>query len=185
MVYTMDTELKDNMLFVLKNVRELLRSDHIRISELKRLSNQLMEDVSLMHNKDSISISVLVYSLYKIFSKNSNISREALLKYLDDAIRSIDNQTIFRTRLKKLFDQIKKYDKELGVTILQTIRHAQVKKGLKVYEHGMSIGQAAEIMGVSRWDILEYLGDFKIDDEGYYDRVDARQRLSFAKGLFR
>ncbi|MFT4303113.1 MAG: hypothetical protein ACMXYG_00990 [Candidatus Woesearchaeota archaeon] len=181
----MENEVRDNILIVLKEVKQILCSNNVIVSELKRLSNSLLEDISLMHDSDSISISVLTHSLYKILSKDSRLDTSSLCEHIGEAINSIDDETVFRIKIKKLFDHIKKYDKDLGVTILQTIKHAQVKKGLKIYEHGLSIGKASEIMGVSRWDILDYVGNFKIDDADSFGRVDAKARINFARGLFR
>jgi tRNA U34 5-carboxymethylaminomethyl modifying enzyme MnmG/GidA len=180
----MNPDSKKNIFDVLQKLHDMLSSNKIIVSELKALSNKLMEDVTLFCDKDSISVSVLVYALYKIFSKDSKLEKASLKKLVKTSLSSIDNEAKFRTSIRKLFDNIKKYDKNLDYTILQTIRHAQIKKGLKVYEHGLSIGQASEIMGVSKWDMIEYLGDSYIVDDAPGHKVDFRERLDFARGLF-
>jgi len=181
----MNLESKEIIKKVLKSLKELLSSSNISSFELKKLSNQTMENISLFHDQDSISLSVLVYSLYKIFSKNDTISGTSLCKLVDKSLSVIDDEPQFRTSIRKLFDQIKKYDKNLDVNILHLIKHAQIKKGLKVVEHGVSIGQASEIMGVSKWEIMEYLGTTKIIDRDANTRIDAKTRINFTRGLFK
>lgn len=180
----MNQEIKSNILFVLRSLKDMLSSNKLIIADLKKLSNRLMNDITLFHDKDCISLSVLVYALYKIFSKNSDFDRANLKRYISSAISSIDNDAEFRANMRALFDHLKKFDTNLDSTIIQTIKHAQVKRGLKMYEDGLTIGQAAEIMGVSKWEIMEYLGPTNIVDKDPTLRVDSRERLQFARSLF-
>lgn len=181
----MEHEVKKSILAVLKSLKRMLESDKIISYELKKLSNALMEDVSLFQDQDSISIAVLVYSLYKVFTKNPGLEKTALLKLLKKAINAIEVEAQFRTNIRLIFNQIKKYDKNIDTNIIEILRHAHIKKGLKVYEHGLSIGQAAEIIGISKWDLMDYLGNSHIVEKDVSSRIDNRTRLSFARGLFK
>jgi hypothetical protein len=176
---------KENIRIILNSVREMLESDRIISSELRKLSNEILEDVSLFQDQETISVTVLVYSLYKVFNKRRDLEKESLLKLLNKSISCIDNNQQFRTALRHIFDQIKKYDKNIDMNILQILKHSQVKRGLKVYEHGLSIGQAAEIIGVSKWQIMDYLGSSNIIDKDANSRIECRERLAFARGLFK
>ncbi|MFT4343674.1 MAG: hypothetical protein ACMXYE_02915 [Candidatus Woesearchaeota archaeon] len=169
---------------ILTQLYKMLSRKYVITADLKRLSNQLMEDVSLFHHRDAISVSVLVYSLYKIFSRDANLDRTELVRLVKKSLDVLHKKTQFRTSLRSLFDHIKKYDKNLEINIVNLIKHAQIKRGLKVYEHGLSIGQASEIIGVSKWEIMEYLGPRSIVDEDSAARIDVRSRLEFARGLF-
>jgi len=181
----MQPEIKTNIVSILRSVRKMLASNKIISSDLKRLSNQIMEDVSLFQDKDSISIAILVYSLYKVFTKNESIEKRQIKALITKAIASIDVEAEFRSYIRLLFNQIKKYDKNIDSNILEILRHAQIKKGLKVYEHGLSIGQAAEIIGVSQWELMDYLGTSNIVEKDIYTRVDNKTRLNFTRGLFK
>ena len=181
----MDTEIKQKVISVLTSLKEILSSDQIIPTKLKQLSDELVDGASLCHDQDCISISVLAYSLYKIFLKNLNIEKTSLLEYVKIVLDSVDNDIHFRSNVRKLFDHLKKYDKNIDINILQIIKHVQVKSGLKMYDHGLSIGQAAEIMGVSKWNIMEYLGASSIVDQDSSYRIDCKTRLNFTKGLFK
>jgi len=181
----MNPETKQKVISVLTSLKEILSSDQVTPTRLKQLSEELVEGASLFNDPDCISVSVLAYSLYKIFSKNLDIEKTSLLGYVSAALGSVDNDTRFRSDIRKLFDHLKKYDKNIDTNILQIVKHVQVKNGLKMYEHGLSIGQAAEVMGVSKWNIMEYLGASSIVDQDSSQRIDCKTRLNFTKGLFK
>lgn len=180
----MSPELARRIHDVLEALVSMLSLPRVNAADLKRLSNELAEDISLFHHRDAISVSVLSYSLYKIFSKNPLLERRALVTLISKALKCLHAPIQFRTSIRKVFDELKKYDKDIESNILHMIRHAEIKRGLKVYEHGLSIGYAAEMMGVSRWEMMDYLGSRGIEDNSTY-RVDARTRLQFVRGLFK
>lgn len=181
----MKQEIKEKILSTLKKLKLMLKSGTVISSDLKKLGNSIIEDVSLFQDQDSISIAVLVHSLYKIFTKNEHIERKQLLTLLNNTIKSINIEPQFRRNIRLLFDRIKKYDKNIDTNIIELIKHAQIKKGLRVYEHGLSIGQAAEIIGISKWDIIDYLGTTDIVDRDPNAKIDQKTRLDFARGLFK
>ena len=53
-----------------------------------------------------------------------------------------------------------------------------------MHEHGISMGQVAESLGVSLWDIMDYVGKTRIIDKFEY-RTDMKSKLEFTRGLFR
>ncbi len=168
----------------LNELKDLLIHGDSIAGDLRELSNDLMEDVTVSRNKDSITICVMLYSLYKIFSKNSSIDRKPLVKLIDKALENENNTVRFRTSLRKLFDQIKKYDSNIDSNIMHIIKQAYINKGLSLYEHGLSVGNAAEMMGISKWEIMEYLGGLPIIDTDENARIDCRDRLNYTRGLF-
>jgi len=181
----MRNEIKSNVLFVLKSVVKILSSKSADVPGLKKLSNDIMEDVSLFQDQHSISVAVMVYSLYKILAKNENIDTRLIVKLIRNSISSIDVDAQFRRRVRLVFDAIEQFDKNIDMNIIDIIKHAQIKKGLKVYEHGLSIGLASEIMGISKWDLMQYLGSYGIVDKDPNMRIDQRARLEYARGLFK
>jgi len=180
MVDTMNSDVVGSLEFL----KKLLSEKNIDTSKLRDYSSNLMEEVSLNKNQDSISLSVLSYSLYKILSKNSSIDTKPLLSLIDEVLEDKDSKVRFRASLKKLFDQIKKYDVNLDANVLHIIKQAYINKGIKLYENGLSIGKASEIMGISKWEIMEYLGSSNIVDTDANARIDCRDRLEFTRGLF-
>jgi len=185
MAQEMNQETKEKVKSVLISIQNMLESDKIISSDLKQLSYELSEEISIYHDKDCISVSVLAYSLYKIFNKNIGLDRGSVLKRVNDALKSIDNETQFRLNMSKIFSHLEKFDKNISANIVQILKHVHVKSGLRMYEHGISIGEASEIMGVSKWDMMGYLGSSSIVDEDANKRIDSKTRLEFTRGLFK
>jgi hypothetical protein len=180
----MNNEISIYIIKTLEELRNILLKGNSTTSELRNLSNNLMQKVSIYKDKNLISISVLIYSLYKIFSKNDNLEKKQLISLIDNMINNKNNNVQFHTSTSKLFEEIKKYDKNIDSNILHIIKQGYINKGISLYEHGFSIGNAAEIMGISKWDIMEYLGGINIIDTDENAKIDCRDRLNYTRGLF-
>ena len=63
------------------------------------------------------------------------------------------------------------------------INQAEIKKGTKIYDHGVSLGQAANILGISQWELMNYVGKTRFG-EPIYDRPDTIDKIKFTRGLF-
>ncbi len=79
------------------------------------------------------------------------------------------------------FDFINKIDTKLKLYIEEVISKAKVKKGSKLHEHGLSIARTAEVLGISQWELMNYVGKTTIST---VDGVDVKTRLNFARKLF-
>ena len=85
--------------------------------------------------------------------------------------------------IKDYFDSIEQLDKQLRRYIKEIIEQARIKKGTRVYEHGISIGRAAEILGLSKFDLMDYIGKTGIADVNIGKNIS--DRLNKARGLFK
>ncbi len=71
-----------------------------------------------------------------------------------------------------------------GLQHIEVIESSQVKKGTKIYDHGISLERAASILGISQWELSSYIGNTIIDkylEEG----VPLVRRMKHARELFR
>jgi hypothetical protein len=181
----MGPETKQSIIDVLNKLDLILAEKYISLADLKSLGNKLMYDISLFQDNDCISLSVLIHSLYKIFSKNSDLDRKTLRKLIKKTLSSVHNEARFSIVLKKIFIHLNKYDNHLDRSVVQILKHAQVKKGLKIYEYGVSISEAAKTIGVSKWEIMAYLGSSNILDREFNEPKNSKQRLAFTRRLFK
>jgi len=85
--------------------------------------------------------------------------------------------------VKHLIKALAKHDARFEMFIEDVIEQANVKKGSKLYEHGISIGRAAEILGISEWELMEYIGKTTIADFKK-EKIDILERMEFAGSLF-
>ncbi|MCK5629304.1 MAG: hypothetical protein KAI26_01690 [Nanoarchaeota archaeon] len=155
-------------------------------SELKTLSNHTIHNSSIFQDEDSISTAVIVYSIAKLIDRgipehtyNMIFVRLVSCKELLQAF----DKTNFRKKMKEIFKIISRCDEKLSLYVQDVISQAMMKKAGKIYQHGLSAGIVAEIMGISPWDFLQYIGSTSIIKEEY-DPQNIRKRLNFARELF-
>ena len=154
--------------------------------QIKELSNHVIHNASVFQDEDSISIAILSYSIAKIIERNENVDYEKLGSFIASANIAIksSNHDLFDKSVQKMFGFIRTVDQKLGLYIQEVIGQAQVKKGCDLCEHGVSVGRASEILGISQWELMKYLGQTTVIDR-ISEPSGITSRLKFARGLFR
>ena len=67
--------------------------------------------------------------------------------------------------------------------IHEVINQAQIKKGCKLCEHGISIARASEVLGISQWELMHYIGKTTLIDQ-FSEPVNVTKRLKIARSMF-
>lgn len=181
----------EHVINVLEQVREALA--HEDVIKLKELSNQTIHSASTFQDTGSITIAVILYALSKL------IERKDTLKIKDWAnfIRKIDSQFLLAVKALQE-DKVDKYEKYMEMArksitstalnikpyIQEVLRKASINKASKIYEHGISLGQTAEILGVSEWELSEYAGQTKVADTSYNITLSIEKRAKMAMEFF-
>lgn len=179
-------EVKKDILCILKEALEAFaRGDY---TELKEISNHTIHDASIYQDEDSLSIAVIIFSLYKIAGRSEGDGKEACKKIIDvlsDAYELLKKgmEEDYRKALKKAFESISKTDRKFGMYVEEVINQAQIKKGSKLYEHGISASRAASLLGISQWELMGYVGKIVMPG-AETETFDVRDRVNFAKKLF-
>lgn len=178
----MNETVRIDILKVIKSAISMIERDNI--FGLKDLSNQTIHNSSIFQDNDSVGIAVIMYTLSKIFDRQKNIDK-SVINILIKAKNSLFDYDIerFRRFLKKLFALISKEDKKTKMYLQEVISQAGVRKGSKIYDHGISLAQSANILGVSQWDMMDYLGKTKIADT-FKEPINLRRRLATARKIF-
>jgi hypothetical protein len=180
-----DTIKKDILSIISKTIEILKVKDERDLVELKKLSNHTIHNASIFQDADSTSIAVLIYSLSKIIERKFwELDLRSILNLLNVASSHLkkDDAYEYRKTIRKLFSLISNIDSKLKLYIEEVIRQAQIKKGSQLYRHGISLARASEILGISQWELMNYIGHTKIAD--IEAKVDTRSRLNFARRLF-
>lgn len=161
-------------------------------TKLEELSDYSIRSASIYQDSDSLSIAVIIYSLAKMLSRYeahqlprwteiySNITKEIEKARTD---LEADNVKDYRNHIKIIIKIISGSDKDIKLYIDKVIEKARIKKGTKLFEHGVSVEKAASLMGISVWEMMDYVGKTEIFDKEAI-KTDVRQRLLFAKKLF-
>ncbi len=184
----MQPKIKEDLLYILNEAIIILKSkEESDIYKLKELSNHTIHNASIFQDQDSISMAVIIYSVYKIVERYGLTSRiyEVVDAYLKRAKRLLDRDDIkgYRKAIHDTFKYISKIDKRLKTFIEEVIEKAKITKGSKVFEHGISLTKAASLLGISEWDLMRYIGKTNIMDV-QLPATDVRRRLIFVRRLF-
>jgi len=183
----MNKKIKKDILSLLDSVIGILESEEEKdLLELSELSNHIIHNASIFQDEDSISTALLIYSIYKIFARGKEKQKiysktTPLLKQAKSALEK-NNVNEFRKKIKNIFKIILDIDSGASIYLEELLDKAKLKKGTRIYEHGISIARVAEIIGISLWDLSAYIGKTNISE--YSAGVSAEKRLQFAREIF-
>ena len=91
------------------------------------------------------------------------------------------NEKKYREVVKNIFKRIGEIDDSLKLYIDDVLDKAKIVKGSKLYEQGVSIERAAELLGISQWELMSYVGKTKIIDRYKEQVTPTTARMRFAK----
>jgi hypothetical protein len=161
------------------------------IVELKQLSNFAIREAGFENNKAAAKIAIIAYCLYKLLTKEHIIKnknwqsvKKNISKNLDFALRAA-RQKNFEELEKQLDFAIKgvdEIDKDLGFFLTSLFDKAKIKLASTAYATGLSLGQAAELTGADKKQLLQYLGNTTISEEKIPE-IGIAQRIEKIKKL--
>lgn len=178
----MNPEIKRDIVAIIDDAVKLINSGNLY--ELKELSNHTIHNASIFQDEFSVTIAVVVYSLSKIISTHLK-SKGRFVGLLEKAKRAMETEDIsgYRAATGSIMELISKLDTRFGRFVDDVISQAQIRKGSKIYDHGISLGQAASILNISQWELMQYLGASR-GTESPYDRPDVIEKLKFTRRIF-
>ncbi|MBT4446275.1 hypothetical protein HOA92_03385 [archaeon] len=168
-----------------KIITILQRNDALTAKDLKDLSNHVINDVALYKNTDAATLAILIYSIYKsILCIEANKHDEVVrgLQILQSNLK-LKQFTKYNSSMKQLFTLLKECDSRIKNHIQDVFYAAKIKKGTNLMERGLSIARAADLMGVSRWDVMQY-GGSNVAVEQHSESWPASKRIALARKIF-
>ncbi|MBI2651010.1 hypothetical protein HYX01_00915 [Candidatus Woesearchaeota archaeon] len=177
---------KDALEIIKKVIAILSIKGEKDIIGLKGLSNHTIHNASVFQDEISVSVAVLLYALSKIIERKRNeMDYGSIIMHLENAQKYLEKseESNFSSAIRKLFSEISSIDSKLKLYIEEVVNQAQIKKGYKLCEHGLSCGKASEVLGISQWELMNYIGKTKLS-EGIEDIIDVKERMRLARGLF-
>lgn len=181
----------EHVIQVLNETKKALQNeDTLR---LKDLSNQTIHCATTVQDNGSIIIAVIVYSLSKILERKDNLKIKNWLVFvkkfnlfMDMAIKSArdGNESVYEDNLARARRAITSMSVNLKPYIMEIVRKASINKASKIYEHGISLGRTAELLGLNQWELSEYMGQSAVNEAQYNKTISAKERVAMAMEFF-
>ena len=186
----MKEESKEALVKVFQRLKSATISGNSQ--SLKNIAKYALDTASVFQNKKVLSVAVIAYAIVKLIERNKIIQTNLpisvyrdIIQKLEDTSKNLSQGKIpqYERNIKELFKFIGKLDDKLPVYIEEVVNKAKIKKGFLLHEKGISLSRAAHMMGISQWELMDYIGKTQIS-EHISKKVDIRSRLEFTKGLF-
>ncbi|HLC31614.1 MAG TPA: hypothetical protein VJK51_03020 [Candidatus Nanoarchaeia archaeon] len=183
-------EEPEHIVHVLESVKKGVIEEDAQL--LHELSNQTIHCASTVQDPGSISIAVLVYALSKIVERKNKLDiknwkefSKKLNGILDLAMLAAreNDEPQYNAYLAQARKCLTSLSVNLKPAIEEILKKASVNKASKIYEHGISLGQTANILGVTQWELSEYLGQTNADVM-YGKSLSIVQRAKMAQEFF-
>ena len=156
---------------------------------LKELSDHTIHSASVYQDQSSLVFALAVYSLSKVVeryhgSKDFDLFISRVIRDLEDSkyYLSVNDIDKYKRKRSSLLGSISRIDNKFRFYIEEVIDKARVKKGSKLYEHGLSVGRVADLLGISRWELMDYIG--KTKEHYFAPAVSVADRFAFARKIF-
>ena len=178
----MEKEVKKDIVSVLTQAIFLIKKGDF--ATLSELSNHIIHSASIVQDQYSIQTAILIYALAKILERAKQKGQDVPQKIIDNIQNIIDcvsqdNDFGCDSAYKNIFNEISKIDDKLPWHVQKVIEKANIVKGSNMFRHGISIGRVANVLGISQWDLMSYIGKTRIiDKEGYVTDVESRIKLT-------
>lgn len=182
----------DNVLRIFEETKEAIeKGDSAKINTL---SNQTMNTASLSQDPDNIAVAVIVYSLSKIIERQGYKElrgwKTFYSTYLDsinniiNALK-INNEKQLKENLELIRKSIEKLSGKLKIYIQDVFRKASINKASKIHEHGLSSEKTASLLGITMYELANYIGQKNIADIPETLTIDIKTRINTAMEMFR
>ncbi len=189
----MEPHIKDNIIRILNKTIDSIKEEDIK--KIRDLSNETVHDATVYQDEYSITTAVLIYALSKIYERDFQYAKLKgwqffcidCFKGLEIARNKLVNNDIqgFDTALKKYINTLEKLDPKLRLYIKEIFRRSKITKASRLYEHGLSVGRTAELLGITKFEVMDYIGKTYIADVKENTTIKPLERLNFARGLFK
>jgi len=162
---------KDNVIRILKETKAAVKEGNFL--KVKQLSNQTIHTASISQDPDNIAVAVIVYSLGKIIERTNYQNYRGWKKFFNNFINYINKAESalqenkiqeFRNSLTCIRREIETLPGNFKKHIQDVFRKASINKASRIYEHGISLEQTANLLGITLWELSSYAGQTGIGD---------------------
>jgi hypothetical protein len=165
-----------------------------RHADLHAISDHVLHDMTIYQDSDIVDLAVAVYALNKILETakygahpKMKLFIKTIVSLLKEAKALLGKKDYahYSETLKEILGNIDGFSKSIKFYIEDILHFARIKKGTKLYEHGLSLGRAAEITGVTKWELMPAIGETAIHEQFETPAKINEHRIKFAEKLFK
>lgn len=183
---------RENLIRILEKAKQAIKEENVVL--MKELSNRTIHSASIYADADNITLAVIIYSISKIIERKKSqyydewpVFFKAVTEGLTEAIKSAkqNDEKGFRNALTGIRKGVEKISGHLHSYIDDVFRKARVNKASRIYEHGISMQQTADILGITAFELAEYSGRTGVGDVDLSITKPAKERIRIAEEIFR
>ncbi len=182
----------------IEHVIQVLEKAKIALKEkdsgvIRDLSNETIHSASIYQDPDNISIAVILYALSKIIERKNYEEYKSWDKFekvyilaLTKAIKDLKEENIphYRKHIGEIRMAIRNLSGNLKTYIDEVFRKAEINKASRLHEHGLSLEKTAKILGITLWELNQYVGQTGIADVNLAYTKDLNLRIKSAEKMF-
>ncbi len=182
----------NHIIDVLTRARYSLEQEDTK--ELRNLSDKTIHSASVYQHTDYILVATIVYTLSKIVERKDKLNIKNWNKFIKEIsnLISLSISSIQRSRhsqfikfLSKTKNYIENYSQDIKPFIKEVLRKASINKASKIYEHGISLAKTTKLLGVTPWELSEYLGEKENNQIKLNKTIDVKERIGITMEFFK
>ena len=181
----------ENAVLVLTEAKKAIKNNDSL--KLKELSNRVTHSSCFYQDSGLIAITVLIYTLSKLIEREDykkikswpSVIKE-LSSIFDLAISALqkNNQEDYAKQMQKAREALESSSIDLKPYIESVIRNASINKANKLHEHGLSLEKTASLLGITRWELADYIGQKRTSDLALDKTMNTKKRAEMALQFF-
>jgi hypothetical protein len=180
-----------NVLRVLEQTLYAIENDNPH--PLKELSDQTLHSATT-GDEDNLLVAIIIYSIGKILERQNYRTLkgwESFQRIVKSAIKcSINdlknnNTEKFRKDFTLIKKAINKISGKLKIYVEEVFKKAEINKGSRIYEHGISMEKTAKMLGVTLYDLQNYIGHTGVSEVELNHTIHVKNRIKILEELFR
>lgn len=184
-------EERQNVLDILRKTRIALKTEDVMT--LREASSRTIHSASIYKDTDSVAVAVIVYALSKIIERKKYTTYDGWLPFYKKVLFGINkgiedletkNFNQFRKDVMEIRSSINTISGNLKIYIQDVFREAEISRASRLYEHGISSAETAQLLGITQFELAEYIGKTGIADVDLGVTMPIKNRLNFARSLF-
>ncbi len=181
-----------HVLEVLTRARYALEQEDTK--QLRELSDRTIHSASVYQHTDYILVATIIYALSKIVERKDKINIKNWNQFLKEISNLLSLSITALQRGKhsqfiKFLSKTKYYmeniSQDIKPFIEELLRKASINKASKVYEHGISLAKTTKLLGVTPWELSEYIGEKESPQIRLNKTIDAKTRVQIAMEFFK